>query len=109
MAVLRLKTLFIWKGIKVAIGEGGTIYINGKPTNKLIPAMQEGQCIGVVMVDTGELVTIKSFPNYTFDTQLLSSVKTDKNINRVSKIDESKKFIPVSRVEKNGQVEIPGT
>ena len=90
MAVLRLKTLFIWKGIKVAIGEGGTIYINGKPTNKLVPAMQEGQCIGVVMVETGELVTIKSFPNYTFDTQLLSSVKTDKNINRVSKLDESK-------------------
>lgn len=108
MGIVRLKTLFLWKGVKVSLGNSG-IFINEKLTDKLVPAMQEGACIGVIVKATGELVTLKSFPNYTFDTQLLSSIRTDKNINRVSRIDESKEFVPVSRVREGNQVEITGT
>lgn len=95
--MIKGQRLFTLNNITVSIYKD-QIYINNKLTDKLTPARMEGKLIGVFREPARELITFKSFPNWTYDTQLINSIKIDKQFNRVSPLRESKKFIPVHRV-----------
>lgn len=106
MQRINKRFLFIIDRKNIYLGKLG-IYVGDRLEPRLIPALQDGQVIGVIIKDSFELVTPYSVPNFSYRTQLPSSVKLTDDTQRVSKIDESKKFLPVSGVREGFEVELP--
>ena len=108
MSKISRRYLFSIQNRKFYVSQLG-IYIDGKLEPKLIPASQDGIVIGLIHSDSLELMTFQSIPNFSYRTQLHESIEAKPISQRISKINESKEFLPVSREREGTEVEIPGT